>query len=266
MFGYARVSTEDQNLDLQIRALKDYGCGQIFQEKRSAYGVKRRQLEILKLHLQEGDTLVVWKLDRLGRSVAELIELMAYFEKWEVNFVSLQDSIDTRTAMGKFMFHLLASLAQLERDLTAERTKAGMEAARKRGFKPGPPTLLQRMDKKELKALRKDLANPKMSWRDLHKKYGYAVATLRRHFEEERKGLQAQLAEKDEKEMEESRFGHFKLETISAAQPESLRIGKLRQRVADLEQSEFVSLQTPDGDHFTSLSDAQRYLDGVSFE
>lgn len=203
MFGYARVSTEDQNLDLQIRALKDYGCEQIFQEKRSTYGVKRRQLQILKLNLQEGDTLVVWKLDRLGRSVAELIELMAYFEKWKVNFVSLQDSIDTRTEMGKFMFHLLASLAQLERDLTAERTKAGMDAARKRGWHPGPPTLIQRLEKedpKQLKALRKDLADPLMTWRGLHKKYGYAVATLRRHFEGERKKALVKLAELDELE------------------------------------------------------------------
>lgn len=198
VYGYARVSTEDQNLDMQIRALKEYGCERVFEEKRSAYGVKRKQLELVKLYLQEGDTLVVWKLDRLGRSVAELIQLMAFFEKWKINFVSLQDSIDTRTAMGKFMFHLLASLAQLERDLTAERTKAGMEAARKRGFKPGPPTLLQRMDKKELRALRKDLADPLMTWRKLHKKYGYAVATLRRHFEEERKQALLNLAADDE--------------------------------------------------------------------
>jgi len=199
VYGYARVSTEDQNLDMQIRALKEYGCERVFEEKRSAYGVKRKQLDLVKLYLQEGDTLVVWKLDRLGRSVAELIQLMAFFEKWKINFVSLQDSIDTRTAMGKFMFHLLASLAQLERDLTAERTKAGMEAARKRGFKPGPPTLLQRMDKKELRALRKDLADPLMTWRKLHKKYGYAVATLRRHFEEERKQALLDLAADDEK-------------------------------------------------------------------
>ncbi|MEP1930747.1 MAG: recombinase family protein [Roseibium sp.] len=206
VFGYARVSTEDQNLDLQIRALKDYGCEKIFEEKRSAYGVKRKQLELVKLNLQEGDTLVVWKLDRLGRSVAELIELMAYFEKWEVNFVSLQDSIDTRTAMGKFMFHLLASLAQLERDLTAERTKAGMDAARKRGWHPGPPTLVHRLEKedpKKLKAIRKDLAEPKTTWRGLHKKYGYAVATLRRHFEAERKQAMLDLLEMDEHELDE---------------------------------------------------------------
>lgn len=201
-FGYARVSTEDQNLDLQRRALTEYGCERIFEEKRSAYGVHRKQLELVKKFLQPGDTLVVWKLDRLGRSVAELIELMDYFERWEVNFVSLQDSIDTRTAMGKFMFHLLASLAQLERDLTSERTKAGMDAARKRGWHPGPQTLVQRLkkeDPKRLKALRKDIADPTMSWRALHKKYGYAVATLRRHFEDERKQALLNLAADDEK-------------------------------------------------------------------
>ena len=200
VYGYARVSTEDQNLDMQIQALNDYGCDHIFKEKRSAYGVKRKQLEMLKTHLQKGDTLVVWKLDRLGRDVGELIKFMDQLKKRDVNFVSLRDQIDTRSAMGKFMFHLLASLAQLERDLTSERTRAGMDAARKRGWKPGPPTLLETMDPKELKALRKDLADPKMSWRALHKKYGYAVATLRRHFEVERKAALAGLAEKDESE------------------------------------------------------------------
>lgn len=201
VWGYARVSTEDQNLDMQKRALNEYGCDEIFEEKRSAYGVKREQLNWLMLEVQPGDTVVVWKLDRLGRSVAELIELMSHFEELEINFVSLQDHIDTRTAMGKFLFHLLASLAQLERDLTAERTKAGMDAARKRGWHPGPQTLVQRLeqeDPKRLKALRKDIADPKMSWRKLHEKYGYAVATLRRHFEGARKEALAKLAADDE--------------------------------------------------------------------
>lgn len=203
VYGYARVSTEDQNLDMQIRALNDYGCTYVFQEKRSAYGVKRKQLEWLKKSLAPGDTLVVWKLDRLGRDVGELISFMAMLKKKEVNFVSLNDQIDTRTAMGNFMFHLLASLAQLERDLTAERTRAGMDAARKRGWHPGPQTLVQRLtkeDPKRLKALRKDIGDPTMTWRGLHKKYGYAVATLRRHFEHERKDALAKLAEKDEEE------------------------------------------------------------------
>jgi DNA invertase Pin-like site-specific DNA recombinase len=104
--------------------------------------------------------------------------------------------------MGKFMFHLLASLAQLERDLVAERTRAGMDAARKRGWHPGPQTLVQRLEKedpKQLKALRKDIGDPTKTWRSLHKKYGYAVATLRRHFERERKEALAKLAESDER-------------------------------------------------------------------
>lgn len=203
VYGYARVSTEDQNLDMQMRALKEHGCEYIFSEKRSAYGVKRKQLEILKKHLSPGDTLVVWKLDRLGRDVGELISFMDMLKREKVNFVSLRDQIDTRSAMGNFMFHLLASLAQLERDLTSERTKAGMDAARKRGWSPGPDTLIERLEKEDpaqLKALRKDVCDPAMSWRKLKDKYGYAVATLRRHFEPERKAALLKLAAKDEKE------------------------------------------------------------------
>ncbi|WP_422375907.1 recombinase family protein [Roseibium sp.] len=164
--------------------------------------MKRQQLEWLKKSLAPGDTLVVWKLDRLDHGVGELNSFMAMLKKRDVNFVSLNDQIDTRTAMGNFMFHLLASLAQLERDLTAERTRAGMDAARKRGWHPGPQTLVQRLEKedpKQLKALLKDIADPTMTWRGLHKKYGYAVATLRRHLERERKEALAKLAADDEK-------------------------------------------------------------------
>jgi Enterobacteriaceae phage serine recombinase len=127
---------------------------------------------------------------------------MDKLKRQKVNFVSLNDQIDTRTAMGNFMFHLLASLAQLERDLTAERTRARMDAARKRGWHPGPQTLVRRLEKedpKQLKSLRKDIADPKMSWRGIHKKYGYAVATLRRLFEGERKEALVKLAAEDEK-------------------------------------------------------------------
>lgn len=201
MFGYARVSTEDQNLDMQIRALDEYGCFKIFREKKSAFATKRKELERLKLYVQEGDTVVVWKLDRLGRSVSELIELMAFFDKYHVNFVSLRDMIDTRTAIGKFIFHIMASLAQFERDLTSERTIAGMEAAKARGWKPGPPTLIDRLkdkDPKRLAELLADVQDPMQSWRKLQKKYGYSVATLRRHFEDERKAALGEWAEEDE--------------------------------------------------------------------
>ncbi|WP_297843001.1 recombinase family protein [uncultured Roseibium sp.] len=201
VFGYARVSTEDQNLDMQIRALEEYGCFKIFQEKRSAYATVRPELEKMKLFIQEDDTVVVWKLDRLGRSVSELIELMSYFDKYRVNFVSLRDMIDTRTAIGKFIFHIMASLAQFERDLTSERTIAGMEAAKARGWKPGPPTLVDKLkdkDPERLEDLLKDVQDPLMSWRKLQKKYGYSVATLRRHFEDLRKSALDELAAEDE--------------------------------------------------------------------
>ncbi|MEP1558048.1 MAG: recombinase family protein [Lentilitoribacter sp.] len=110
-----------------------------------------------------------------GREVGELIKFMDQLKKYGVNFVSLRDQTDTRTAMGKFMFHLLASLVQLGRDLTSKRTRAGMDAARKRDWHPGSQTLVQRLEKedpKQLKALRKDISDLKMSWRGLHKKYG----------------------------------------------------------------------------------------------
>mgnify|MGYP000474665822 CR=1 FL=1 len=200
IYGYARVSTEDQNLDLQIQALEEYGCTYIFKEKKSASGVKRRQLEMLKKHLAPGDTLVVWKLDRLGRLVGELVTFMDTLKANKINFVSLRDMIDTRTAMGNFMFHLLASLAQLERDLTSERTKAGMDAKRKRGWAPGPKKLRDKISPEKLAAIRADLADPKMSWAKLKNKYGHSVTTLRKNFGAERDAIFGKFAEDDETE------------------------------------------------------------------
>jgi DNA invertase Pin-like site-specific DNA recombinase len=138
-FGYARVSTTDQVLDLQMDALTQTGCEKIFQEKIS--GMKDDRLELKKMleHLRSGDTLVVYKLDRLGRSTRKLIELVEELDQRGVEFVSIRDSIDTTTAVGKAMFRMLAVLAEMERDLIVERTKAGLEAARARGRKGGRP-------------------------------------------------------------------------------------------------------------------------------
>ncbi|WP_298958342.1 recombinase family protein [uncultured Roseibium sp.] len=200
VYGYARVSTEDQNLDMQLQALEEYGCTFVFKEKKSAYRVKRKQLEWLKKSLAPGDTLVVWKLDRLGRDVGDLIKFMGFLKDRDINFVSLRDQIDTRTAMGNFMFHLLASLAQLERDLTSERTKAGIAAKKKRGWSPGPKMLKDRIPAAKLAAIRADLANPKMSWAKLKDKYGHSVTTLRKNFLEERDAIFEKMAEEDETE------------------------------------------------------------------
>lgn len=138
IFGYARVSTQNQNLDLQIDDLKKSGCTKIYREKVSS--VKERP-ELIKLldAVREGDTIVVWKLDRLGRSLKDLIGLINEFQEREVGFKSLNDAIDTTTAQGRLIFNIFASLAEFERDMIRERTKAGLSAARARGRMGGKP-------------------------------------------------------------------------------------------------------------------------------
>ena len=130
LIGYARVSTQDQNLDLQTAALQSGGCDRIFDDKLSGTRRDRPGLERALDVLREGDTLVVWKLDRLGRSVKDLVELVGDLEKRGVHFRSVTDAIDTSTPAGRFFFHVMASLAQMERELLVERTRAGLDAAR----------------------------------------------------------------------------------------------------------------------------------------
>jgi len=130
--GYARVSTQDQKLELQTSELEKYGCKKIFKEKRSA--VKERpELDKLLTHLRSRDVVVVWKLDRLGRSLRHLIDLVARFRESDVDVVSLSDNIDTTTAQGRLIFNIFASFAEFERELISERTKAGLKAARDKG-------------------------------------------------------------------------------------------------------------------------------------
>jgi len=131
--GYARVSTEEQSLDLQLDALRQAGCERVFTEKASAANTPRLGLGEARSHLRPGDVLVVWKLDRLGRSVKGLVDLVHELAEEGVQFHSLTDGIGSTTPQGRFFFHLMASLAQMERELIVERTKAGLEAARKRG-------------------------------------------------------------------------------------------------------------------------------------
>lgn len=138
-YGYARVSTPDQKLDLQIDALKKAGCETIFREKVSAASKERPELQKILDKLQKGDTLTVWKLDRLGRSIKDLVNIINDLNKKGVHFISVMDSINTGTATGRFTFHLFASLAEFERELISERTMAGLEAARARGRKGGRP-------------------------------------------------------------------------------------------------------------------------------
>ena len=138
-FGYARVSTKDQSLNLQEDALTKAGCKKIYSEHISGAKSDRPELEKLIQQLREGDLIVVWKLDRLGRSLRDLVNLISRFQDMGVGFKSLQDNIDTTTPAGKLTFHLFAALAEFERDIISTRTKAGLEAARARGRIGGRP-------------------------------------------------------------------------------------------------------------------------------
>jgi DNA invertase Pin-like site-specific DNA recombinase len=131
--GYARVSTQDQNLDLQRDALKKAGCKKIIEDTVSGGKVQRSGLDRVRELLRKGDVLVVWRLDRLGRSLRRLIELMTELEQSGIGFQSVTEAIDTTTSGGKLVFHIFGALAEFERNLIRERTTAGLEAARARG-------------------------------------------------------------------------------------------------------------------------------------
>ena len=174
--GYARVSTRDQNLDLQTAALDKAGCTRIFHEVMSGAKRARPELEKTLDHLRAGDTLVVWKLDRLGRSVKDLVELVGELEKRGVHFQSVTDNIDTSTPAGRFFFHVMASLAQMERELLIERTRAGLDAAKAQGRVGGRK---RAMTESKLESARKLLAAGD-SPRDVAGVLGVSVPTLYR--------------------------------------------------------------------------------------
>jgi len=140
--GYARVSTEDQNLDMQIDALKEAKCDHIYEEKMSGKIKDRPILDKALNFMRKGDTLVVWKLDRLGRSLRHLIEVINQLMDSGMYFMSLQEKIDTTSTSGKLIFHIFAALAEFEREIISERTKAGLKAARARGRIGGRPKKL----------------------------------------------------------------------------------------------------------------------------
>ncbi len=142
LIGYARVSTLDQDPALQVDALKAAGVGRIFIDHASGVATSRPEFDLMMDHLRIGDTLVVWRLDRLGRSMKHLIELVSKLEHREVGLRSLNEQIDTTTANGRLIFHVMAALAEFERGLLAERTQAGLQAARARGRIGGRPKAL----------------------------------------------------------------------------------------------------------------------------
>jgi len=177
--GYARVSTTEQTLDLQLDSLKKAGCSKIFTDTASGAKEERRGLDEAVAYLRPGDTLVVWRLDRLGRSLKHLIEVVTDLEKRGIGFKSLTESIDTTTSGGKLIFHIFGALAEFERNLIRERTQAGLAAARARGHLGGRPKALATAQK--IKMAQELKANPNNKIADICKTLHISRATLYRY-------------------------------------------------------------------------------------
>lgn len=182
IFGYARVSTQDQNLELQTIELEKFGCERIFHEKVSATK-ERPELEKLKLMLRGGDLVAVWKLDRLGRSLRHLVNILNEFNHLGVQFVSLSDNINTSTAHGRFTFNLFASFAEFERELISERTKAGLKAARLKGHFAGRKKGLSKKAQKKAKAAYTFALDPEWSVSEICTELGVSKTTYYRYLE-----------------------------------------------------------------------------------
>jgi len=176
--GFARVSTQDQNLALQRDALEATGCDRVFVEKASGAQRDRPELKAAIDYMRDGDTLVVWKLDRLARSLKQLIETVENLGQRGIGLRSITESIDTGTSGGKLIFHVFGALAEFERSVIRERTQAGLKAARARGRVGGRPAALTDADLTEARAL---LSNPDISVAQVAKRLGIAESTLYRH-------------------------------------------------------------------------------------
>ncbi len=177
LIGYARISTSDQHLHLQQDALKQAGCDKICMDTVSGVKDVRSGLGEALSHLRSGDTLVVWKLDRLGRSLKHLIETVTELDAKGISFRSLQENLDTTTSGGKLIFHIFGALAEFERELIKERTNAGLKAARARGRSGGRP---KKLDLRKLSMAKIMLADPKMTVTEVAATLGVARSTLYR--------------------------------------------------------------------------------------
>jgi DNA invertase Pin-like site-specific DNA recombinase len=176
LVGYARVSTLDQNLEPQLLALNKIGCEKLYQDQISGTKKNRPGLQLALEVLREGDTLVVWKLDRLGRTVKGLIDLINQLHQKNIHFKSLTDNVDTSTPSGRFFFHVMASLAQMEKELVVERTRAGLAAAKTQGRVGGRK---RKMTPSKIESAKKLLASGLLP-KDIARNLGVSVPTLYR--------------------------------------------------------------------------------------
>ena len=193
--GYARVSTDEQTDSAQLDVLQEAGCEKVYHEKSSGKSRLRPELERMYDSLRAGDVVVVQRLDRLGRSLNDLIELLDGFNRKDVQFISLNEHIDTTTAVGELAFHMIASIAQFERRLISERTKAGLSAARARGRKGGRKAKLSKSDIKKARAILRD---PMMTKAEVAKHFEVSRPTLN-------KALRGEPIEEPEKVFETPR-------------------------------------------------------------
>lgn len=179
--GYVRVSKHEQSYDLQLDAVNKAGCEKVYQDKITGSNFEREGLNEALKYMREGDVLVVWKLDRAGRSLKHLIELVNGLSERKIEFISLTEAIDTSTPSGKLLFHIMGALAEFERDLIRERTQAGLAAARARGREGGRPRALSKKKVAQLVSLYNDPAQ--FSIDDIAKTLGVSRRTAYRYLE-----------------------------------------------------------------------------------
>ncbi|CAM3249635.1 recombinase family protein [Empedobacter stercoris] len=179
--GYARVSTKDQNLDLQIEALENVGCERIYQEKMNGSTKSRPELDNMLNHLRSGDEVYVWRLDRLGRSLRHIIDLVVSLNEQKVIIRGISDGVDTSTMSGRLFVNIMASLAEYERELIRERTNAGLQSARARGRKGGRPKGFTKEKISKLLILRSLYKDVSKSPKDIYEPLQLTRATFYRY-------------------------------------------------------------------------------------
>jgi DNA invertase Pin-like site-specific DNA recombinase len=186
LLGYARVSTDGQDHAMQLDALRAAGCGKLFVETASGTRTDRPELAKALEQVRKGDVLVVWRLDRLARSLRHLIDIADDLNRRGVALKSITENIDTTTPSGRFMFNILGALSSMEREIIVERTRAGLQAAAKRGRRGGRPAAL---DEAKIRAARAMLASGNMSAIEVAQQLGCAASTLYRHLPGGRSGI-----------------------------------------------------------------------------